>query len=175
MDAVWTYGDIEAISPGWHACHIKGWPEDADEAANRLAQFQDDVVRGDRGEDIGLELCSPYEGPGLFRPLHELSDQGDHMIPRLATVLGGPPRSDFVIPDGLDPLLMLALAGAARPSRRPAGDAVALGDGPSASTCTPPGGGPQGRPVPSYFTLTLAVIRGMRRVFSVESDVAVIR
>jgi hypothetical protein len=109
VDAVWTYGDIEAISPGWHARHIQGWPEDEDKAADRLARFQDDVVRGDRGEDIGIELCSPYEGPGLFQPLQELSGQGDHMIPRLATVLGGPPRSDFIIPEGLDPLLTLAL------------------------------------------------------------------
>ena len=120
VDAVWTYGDIEAISPGWHARHIRGWPEDADEAADRLARFEDDVVRGDRGEDIGIELCSPYEGPGLFRPLQELSSQGDHMIPRLATVLGGPPRSDFVIPEGLDPLLILALGlRAGYPSRPP--------------------------------------------------------
>lgn len=109
VDAVWTYGDIEALSPGWHARHIQGWPEDPDEAADRLARFRDDVIHGDRGEDTGVELCSPYEGPGQFRPLQELSGQGEHMIPRLATVLGGPPRSDFAIPEGLDPLLTLAL------------------------------------------------------------------
>lgn len=109
VDATYTYGDIEAISPGWHARHIKDWPQDPEEAAARLKPFLDDVVRGDHGEDIGRELCSPYEGSGKFRPLQELSDEGEHLIPRLATVLGGPPRSDFVVPEGLDPLLTLAL------------------------------------------------------------------
>ena len=109
VDALWTYGDVEAISPGWHARNINGWPQDADEAAARLASFCDDVVRGGYGPDVGSEQCSPYLGPGQFRPLQVLSDEGEYLIPRLASVLGGQPRSDFEVPTGLDPLLMLAL------------------------------------------------------------------
>ncbi len=109
VDALWTYEDVEAISPGWHARHIQDWPQGADEAAATLARHVHDVVRGDRGEDVGIELCSPYAGSGQFRPLQELSDEGEYLIPRLATVLGGPPRPDFMVPEGLDPLLTLAL------------------------------------------------------------------
>lgn len=41
-------------------------------------------------------------------PLQELSSEGEHLMPRLAIVLGGPLRSDFAVPEGLDPLLTLA-------------------------------------------------------------------
>ena len=109
VDAVWTYGDVEAISPGWHARHSKDWPQGADEAAAILARHLYDVVRVGRAEDVGIELCSPFLGPGQFRPLQELSVEGEYLIPRLVTVLGAPPRSDFRIPDGLDPWLTLAL------------------------------------------------------------------
>jgi hypothetical protein len=69
----------------------------------------DTVVPGDQGEGIGAELCSPYDGPGQFRPLQVLSEQDEYMIPSLAAVLGGQPQSDFPVPEGLDPLLTLAL------------------------------------------------------------------
>jgi hypothetical protein len=109
VDALWTYGDVEAISPGWHARHVKGWPQDADEVTARLALHRDKVLRCGRGEDVGVEQCSPYLGSGQFRPLQVLSDEGEYLIPRLASVLGGQPRSDFEVPAGLDSLLMLAL------------------------------------------------------------------
>jgi hypothetical protein len=79
VDARWTYGDVEAISPGWHARHIKDWPQDADAAATRFARHQDDLVRGDRGEDAGIELCSPYGG--AWRQ----AETSDVSYPRLST------------------------------------------------------------------------------------------
>lgn len=109
VDALWTYEDVEAISPGWHTRHIQDWPQGADEVAAALARHVNDVVRVGRGADVGIELCSPYAGSGQFRPLQELSDEGEYLIPRLATVLGGSPRPDFIVPEGLDPLLTLAL------------------------------------------------------------------
>lgn len=109
VDALWTYGDVEAISPGWHARHVKSWPQDEDETGATLARYCDVVVRGGRGEDVGIEQCSPYLGSGQFRPLQVLSDEGEYLIPRLAAVLGGQPRPDFEVPTGIDPLLMLAL------------------------------------------------------------------
>ena len=27
VDALWTQGDIEALEPGWHARHYKGWAD----------------------------------------------------------------------------------------------------------------------------------------------------
>lgn len=36
VDATCTYGDIEAISPGWHARHVEDWPQDPEEAVARL-------------------------------------------------------------------------------------------------------------------------------------------
>ena len=74
--------------------------------------FADQVVNEGLSEDIGANLCSPYYEPydeeGRFRRLRVLSQrEGDETS--LATVLGGSPRADFVIPEGLDPLLMLAL------------------------------------------------------------------
>ena len=88
VDALWTSGDIEAINPGWHARHYKDWPDDPEEVAAKLKPYLDDVVHGNSGEDIGAVLCSPYHGPGQFRPLQVLSEQGEYMIPSLAAVLG---------------------------------------------------------------------------------------
>ena len=109
VDAVWTYGDIEAISPGWHSSHVANWPEGEDEARAALEFFHHDVVPGGRGEDVGAEVCSPYHGLGDFRPLEVLSSEGEYLIPRVDSVLGSPPRPDLAIPEGLDPLLTLAL------------------------------------------------------------------
>src|ERR1039457_5026788 len=75
VDALWTYEDVEAISPGGHARHIQDLPQGADEAAAALARHVNDVVRVGRGADVGIELCSPYAGSGQFRPLQELSDE----------------------------------------------------------------------------------------------------
>ena len=118
VDATCTLGDIEAISPGWHARHIENWPQDPEETATELKLRLDVVVYGDHSEDIGRDLCSPYAGPGQLRPLQELSPEGEHLMPRLATVLGGPLCSDFVIPEGLEPPLTLGRihsGGAERP------------------------------------------------------------
>ena len=79
------------------------------ETAAELKPHVDDIfVYGDRSEDIGSDPCSRYVGPGQFRQLQELSSEGEHLMPRLTTVLGGLLRSDFVVPEGLDPLLTVA-------------------------------------------------------------------
>jgi hypothetical protein len=69
----------------------------------------DDIfVYGDHSEDIGSDPCGRYVGPGRFRQLQELSPEGEHLMPRLTTVLGGLLRSRFVVPEGLDPPLTVA-------------------------------------------------------------------
>lgn len=100
---------VEHPSSGWHARHIENWPQDPEETAAELKLHLDVVVvYGDHSEDIGRDLSTPYAGPGQLRPLQELSPEGEHLMPRLATVLGGPLCSDFVIPEGLEPPLTLA-------------------------------------------------------------------
>ena len=117
VDALWTHPDIEALEPGWHARHVQGWPTDPAESAALLAQhsLSEQVVSQGLGADLGADLCSPYyeyyepfDEQDRSRPLQVLTrPQGDQSS--LATVLGGPPRADFEIPPGLDPLLTLAL------------------------------------------------------------------
>ena len=162
VDALWTQGDIDALEPGWHARHNKGWPTDPDKSAALLAQpFAEQVVCEGLGEDIGANLCSPYYEPpgyplnrsnagrrcarvsretglfqsvtsaksaavvghscqmdspdepydeqGRFRRMRVLSPPTDRNEHSLAAVLGGNPRADFEVPEGLDPLLTLAL------------------------------------------------------------------
>jgi hypothetical protein len=114
VDALWAQGDIEALEPGWHARHYKGWPTDPDKSAALLAQpFAEQAVREGLGEDIGANLCSPYCEPydqqGRFRRMRGLSPPTDRNEHSLAAVLGGNPRADFELPEGLDPLLTLAL------------------------------------------------------------------
>jgi hypothetical protein len=163
VDALWTHGDIEALEPGWHARHYKGWPADPGESVALLAQqaLAEQVAREDLGEDIGANLCSPhydamgyslnrscpaqrvapgrcdlaelnqrpglmtfsyrscstyvnspddaYDEQGRFRRMRVLSPRAEGDERNLATVLGGNPRPDFEIPEGLDPLLTLAL------------------------------------------------------------------
>jgi hypothetical protein len=115
VDALWTHGDIEALEPGWHARHYKDWPADPGEAAALLAQhaFAEQVVHEGLGEDIGADLCSPYYEPhderGRFRRMRVLWPEAEGDKRNLATVLGGNPRADFEVPEGLDPLLTLAL------------------------------------------------------------------
>lgn len=100
---------VEHPSSGRHARHTENWPQDPEETAAELKPHLDVVaVYGDHSEDIGRDLSSPYAGPGQLRPLQELSPEGEHLMPRLATVLGGPLCSDFVIPEGLEPPLTLA-------------------------------------------------------------------
>jgi hypothetical protein len=115
VDTLWTRGDIEALEPGWHARRYKGWSADPGESAALLAQqaFAEQVVREGLGEDMGANLCSPYYEPydeqGRFRRIRVLSPRAEGDERNLATVLGGNPRADFEIPEGLDPLLTLAL------------------------------------------------------------------
>ncbi len=115
VDVLLTHGDIEALEPGWHVRHYKDWPADPGESAAMLAQeaFAEQVVRADLADDIGANLCSPYFEPYVeleafrrMRVLSRLTERNEHS---LATVLGGTPRADFEIPEGLDPLLALAL------------------------------------------------------------------
>ncbi|SRR5712691_9069008 len=49
VDALWTHGDIEAIEPGWHARHYKGWPTDPGESVARLVPHLVDGGAGDPG------------------------------------------------------------------------------------------------------------------------------
>lgn len=114
VDALWTHPDIEALEPGWHARHVQGWPTDPAESAALLAQqpIAEQVVSQGLGADLGANLCSPYcelhdEQGGLRRLQVLLPPRGDQTS--LAAVLGGPPRADFEISAGLDPLLTLAL------------------------------------------------------------------
>jgi len=115
LDVLWTHGDIEALEPGWHARHYMGWPADPGQAAALIGQqaFAEQVVREGLGEDIGANLCSPYhdnlEELGKSRPMRALTPLDERDGHSLASVLGGSPRADFVIPEGLDPLLTLAL------------------------------------------------------------------
>ena len=115
LDALWTHGDIEALEPGWHARRYEGWPADPGESAAFIGQqaYAEQVVHQGLGEDIGANLCSPYhenfEEEGRFRSMHALSPPDERDGHSLASVLGGNARADFEIPDGLDPLLTLAL------------------------------------------------------------------
>jgi hypothetical protein len=110
VDTLWTFGDAEALEPGWHARRIRDWPSDPDESEAMMAHVADRVVTGPSG-DIGADWCSPfYDLPGdrSTRALWEQS--GDHDLHRVATLLGGGAESaEFEVPDGLDPLLALAL------------------------------------------------------------------
>lgn len=115
VDALWAHGDIEALEPGWHARHYPRWPTDPRESAALLAEptFADQVVHADLGNDIGANLCSPYyeahDDQGRFRRMRVLSRPPAGDKHSLAAVLGGTPRADFQIPEGLDPMLTLAL------------------------------------------------------------------
>jgi hypothetical protein len=51
----------------------------------------------------------PYDEQGRFRRMRVLSLRAEGDERSLATVLGGSARADFEIPEGLDPLLTLAL------------------------------------------------------------------
>ncbi len=125
VDALWTHGDAETLEPGWHARHYEGWPTDASEAAALLGQraFAEQVVHIELGDDMGASLCSPFYEPydeiGSVRRLRVLSPLSDEAERSLATVLGGIPRADFEVPEGLDPLLTLALGLRAGYSTKP--------------------------------------------------------
>ena len=108
MDAWCTRAEVEAIEPGWHARRIKGWPVGPDESAAFLVDhfIDNELIR----EDLGANLCSPfYEQEGVRR-MQVLSDRGVGALHTLTTVLGNSRRATFEIPEGLDPLLTLALA-----------------------------------------------------------------
>ena len=110
VDVLWTFGDAEALEPGWHARRIKDWPSDPDESEAMMAHIADRVVTGPSG-DVGADRCSPfYDLPGdrSTRVLWEQS--GDHDLRRVETLLGsGAEPAEFEVPDGLDPHLALAL------------------------------------------------------------------
>jgi len=133
VEALWTHPDIEAMEPGWHARHVQGWPADPAESAALLAQqpIAEQVVSQGLGADRGVDLCSPYYeffgDQGRSRRLQVVAPARNDQS-GLATVLGGPPRAEFEIPAGLDPLLTLALgmrAGYPAKPPLPTGDAVA--------------------------------------------------
>jgi hypothetical protein len=110
VDALWTHEDIEALEPGWHAHRYRDWPTDPDKSSAMLAgPFGEQVVREGLGDDIGANLCSPYYEQDQFRRLRVMLPLTEGNEYSLAAVLGGPPRADFEIPEGLDPLLTLAL------------------------------------------------------------------
>ena len=111
VDAQWTRGDVEAMEPGWHARRYKGWPADPEVSAARLAPLlAEEMVRDGLGDDIGSNRCSPFYEHDDSRWTRVLSENTDGRgVHGLATVLGGTPRADFEVPDGLDPLLTLAL------------------------------------------------------------------
>ncbi len=110
VDTLWIFGDAESLEPGWHARRIRDWPSDPDESQAMMAHVADRVVTDTSG-DVGADRCSPfYDLPGdrSTRVLWEQS--GDHDLHRVATLLGsGADPAEFEVPDGLDPLLALAL------------------------------------------------------------------
>jgi len=111
VDAWCTRGEIEAIEPGWHASHIKGWPVGPDESAAWLVDhfIDGELIREDLSDDLGGNLCSPfYEQEGV-RPMQVLSTRSEGALHTLTTVLGSTRRATFEVPEGLDPLLTLAL------------------------------------------------------------------
>jgi hypothetical protein len=110
VDALWTHGDIEALEPGWHARHYKGWPANPNEAAALLASpFAEQVVYESLGDDFGANFCSPYYKQDESRGMTVLSSGTEANEHSLTTVLGGNPGADFGVAEGLDPLLTLAL------------------------------------------------------------------
>src|SRR6266567_2966725 len=119
VDALWTHGDIEAIEPGWHARHYQGWPTDPGESAAKLELLAGQDVVESLGEDIGANLCSPFYETDQYRRLQTLSEGGNQAVHRLATVLSFLPQADFEVPEGLDPLLTLALGSRAGYSAKP--------------------------------------------------------
>ena len=110
VDALWTFGDVEALDPGWHARRVPDWPSDPEESAAALARSADMKVNTS-GDDIGADRCSPFYDLPDDRSTRVLWEQDDgHAVHQLATLLGsGARRAEFEVPDGLDPLLMLAL------------------------------------------------------------------
>jgi hypothetical protein len=113
VDAVWTHADIEALEPGWHARHYRNWPTDPVKSAEWLTRhLPDDIWPRDLG-DTGAELCSPFYDHGQYRRMQILGERTDRIVHSVATVVGDAHRSDFEIPEGLDPFLTLALGSAA--------------------------------------------------------------
>lgn len=111
VDASCTRGEIEAIEPGWHARHIKGWPTGPDESAAWLADhfIDNDLIREDLSDDLGANLCSPFYEQTGFRRMHVLSNRSEDALHTLTTVLGSTRQATFEVPEGLDPLLTLGL------------------------------------------------------------------
>lgn len=110
VDALWTHGDLEAMDPGWHARHCQGWPIDPEKSTARLAPHLGAVMHAGLGDDVGANLCSPFRGPGQVRRMRVLSQESEGTVRSVAAVLGNTSRrADFVVPEGLDPLLTLAL------------------------------------------------------------------
>ena len=89
VDALWTYGDAEAMEPGWLARRFKGWPADPEEAADRFTPYlAEQVVNDGLAEDTGASLCSPFYDHGDSRWIQVLSEESDGRgSHRLASVL----------------------------------------------------------------------------------------
>lgn len=121
VDVLWTFGDAEALEPGWHARRIKDWPSDPDESKAMMAHVADQVVTGSSG-DLGVDLCSPFYDLPDDRSTKVLWEQsGDHDLHRVETLFGsGAEPTEFEVPDGLDPLLTLALGMRAGYTAKPA-------------------------------------------------------
>ena len=111
VDAWCTRDEIEAIEPGWHARHIKGWPAGPDESAAWLVDhfIDKELIREGLGDDLGANLCSPFYEQEGFRRMQVLSNRSEGALHTLTTVLGSTRRATFEVPEGLDPLLTLAL------------------------------------------------------------------
>ena len=109
VDALWTHGDIEAIEPGWHARHYRSWPADPGESAARLASWADEVVLDGYNDDPGENLCSPYYERNRLRSTRVLSQEGQGALRGLTAILDDTQQVTFEVPEGLDPLLTLAL------------------------------------------------------------------
>ena len=109
VDALWTHGDIEAMEPGWHARRYQGWPADPTEAAERLRSSADQVEAAGYADDPWTNLCSLYYEHDRFRSARVLSASETGPLNSVMAVVGSARQPTFEVPDGLDPLLMLAL------------------------------------------------------------------
>jgi hypothetical protein len=103
-----TYGDLEAMAPGWIGDNIGNVPTEKDGYAAFLERISNDEAVAIYDDDgPGSELCSPYREHHRHLKMHMLSERQTHPLLKWSEFVGTRPA--FVVPDGLDSLLTLAL------------------------------------------------------------------
>ena len=105
------HGDIEAISPGWHARHYKDWPDDP---GGGRRQARTPCAERSRARRLSARTSARYcaariTGTASSGRCRCCRSRSEYLIPSLAAVLGSTPRPDFEFPKGSIRLLTLAL------------------------------------------------------------------